>query len=124
MLMFILQYTLFPKYYNILDSSDFSISQNINNKNPDLSQPTTFDFQSECLVAIDRGILKKRHTQNYSSKFKKFNSWCNSMENDPYLASFNEIADFLAFLFDEGLQYRKIADECYQCCFHQLLIFQ
>jgi hypothetical protein len=46
------------------------------------------------------------------------------MEIDPYLASLNEIADFLAFLFDEGLQYRKIADECYQCCFHQLLIFQ
>jgi hypothetical protein len=75
------------------------------------------------LVAIERGIkskgfskkaqvgiLKKRHTQNYSSKFKKFNSWCNSMEIDPYLASLNEIADVLAFLFDEGLQYRTIAD--------------
>jgi hypothetical protein len=33
------------------------------------------------------------------------------MEIDPYFASLNEIADFLAFLFDEGLQYRKIADE-------------
>jgi hypothetical protein len=30
------------------------------------------------------------------------------MEIDPYLASFNEIADFLAFLFDEGLHYRKM----------------
>ena len=27
-----------------------------------------------------------------------------------YLASLNEIADFLAFIFDEGLQYRTIAD--------------
>ena len=32
------------------------------------------------------------------------------MEIDPYLASLNEIADVLAFLFDEGLQYRTIAD--------------
>ena len=32
------------------------------------------------------------------------------MEIDPYLASLNEIADFLAFLFHEGLQYRTIAD--------------
>jgi hypothetical protein len=89
------------------------------------------------LVAIDRGIkakgvlekahvgiLKKRNTQNYSGKFKKFNSWCNSMEIDPYLASLNEIADLLAFPFDEGLQYRIIADQCYQRCSHQLLIFQ
>jgi hypothetical protein len=64
------------------------------------------------LVAIDRGIkskgflekaqvgiLKKRHTQNYSGKFKKFNSWCNSIEIDPYLATLNEIADVLAFFF-------------------------
>ena len=106
------------------------------NQNTDLS-PTTSDVQSECLVVIDRGIkskgvlekahvgiLKKRHTQNYSSKFKKFNSWCNSIEIDPYLASLNEIAHLLAFLFDEGLQYRTIADQCYQFCFHQLLLFQ
>jgi hypothetical protein len=89
------------------------------------------------LVAIDRGIkakgvlekahvgiLKKRHTQNDSSKFKKFNSWCNSIEIDPYFASLNKIADLVSFLFDEGLQYRNIADQCYQFCSHQLLIFQ
>ena len=46
------------------------------------------------------------------------------MEIDPYLAALNEIVDFLAFLFDDGLQYRTIADQCYQFCFHQLLIFQ
>jgi len=55
-------------------------------------------------------VFKKRHTQNYSSKFKKFNSWCKSMEIDPYSASLKETADVLAFLFDEGLQYRTIAD--------------
>jgi hypothetical protein len=32
------------------------------------------------------------------------------MEIDPYSASLRETADFLAFLFDEGLQYRTIAD--------------
>jgi hypothetical protein len=46
------------------------------------------------------------------------------MEIDPYLASLNEIADFLAFLFHEGLQYRTIVDQCYQFCFRRLLLFQ
>jgi hypothetical protein len=34
------------------------------------------------------------------------------MEIDPYSASLKETADCLAFLFDEGLQYRTIADYC------------
>jgi hypothetical protein len=32
------------------------------------------------------------------------------MEIDPYSAFLKETADLLAFLFDEGLQYRTIAD--------------
>jgi hypothetical protein len=32
------------------------------------------------------------------------------MEIDSYSASLKETADCLAFLFDEGLQYRTIAD--------------
>jgi hypothetical protein len=32
------------------------------------------------------------------------------MEIDPYSASLKETVDRLAFLFDEGLQYRTIAD--------------
>jgi hypothetical protein len=32
------------------------------------------------------------------------------MEIDPYSASLKETTDFLAFLSDEGLQYRTIAE--------------
>jgi hypothetical protein len=46
------------------------------------------------------------------------------MEIDPYSASLKETADFLAFPFDEWLQYRTIAVQCYQFSFRQLIIFQ
>ncbi|CAC5397867.1 unnamed protein product [Mytilus coruscus] len=47
--------------------------------------------------------------KDFSSKFEKFNSWCGERQIDPYSANFNQVADFLAYLFLSGLQYRTIA---------------
>ncbi|CAC5390837.1 unnamed protein product [Mytilus coruscus] len=47
--------------------------------------------------------------KDYSGKFKKFCSWCNEREIDPYTATLTEVADFLTCLFTSGLQYRTIA---------------
>ncbi|CAC5402811.1 unnamed protein product [Mytilus coruscus] len=47
--------------------------------------------------------------KDYSSKFEKFNSWCGERQIDPYSANLNQVADFLAYLFHSGLQYRTIA---------------
>ena len=46
--------------------------------------------------------------KDYLSKFKKFSSWCDSREIDPYNATLL-IADFLTHLYTSGLQYRTIA---------------
>ncbi|CAC5386372.1 unnamed protein product [Mytilus coruscus] len=47
--------------------------------------------------------------KDYSSKFEKFNSWCGERQIDPYSENVNQVADFLAYLFHFGLQYRTIA---------------
>ena len=47
--------------------------------------------------------------KDYVSKFKKFSSWCDSREIDPYNATLTQIADFLTHLYTSGLQYRTIA---------------
>jgi hypothetical protein len=46
--------------------------------------------------------------KDYQSKFKKFDSWCSERKINPYLASLSDCADFLTFLFEEGLKYRTI----------------
>lgn len=52
---------------------------------------------------------RKGTQKDYTSKFRKFNSWCSTKQVDPYTASLNEVADFLTSLYTGGLQYRTIA---------------
>lgn len=47
--------------------------------------------------------------RDYSAKFEQYNSWCSGQQIDPYSANLNQIADFLAYLYQSGLQYRTIA---------------
>ena len=81
--------------------------------------------KSKCMASIDRSFetegfsgrarnllsasWRKGTQKDYSAKFDKFSSWCDSKQVDPYKATLNEVADFLAYLFESGLQYRTIA---------------
>ncbi|CAC5398485.1 unnamed protein product [Mytilus coruscus] len=93
-------------------------------ENSDLSsQPTS--FQADCMASIKerfttegfskgaRELLsaswRKGTKKDYCSKFKKFNTWCCTRKVDPHKISLSQIADFLSYLFDSGLQYRTIA---------------
>ena len=51
---------------------------------------------------------RKGTKKDYCCKFRKFNSWCVERHKDPYSASLTDCAEFLTFLFEEGLQYRTI----------------
>ena len=82
-------------------------------------------IQLDCLASLNRNFKEKgfskkarelltsswrKGTQkDYTSKFKKFCSWCRTRKIDSYSASLTEVADFLSDLFAEGLQYRTIA---------------
>jgi hypothetical protein len=75
---------------------------------------------------LNKRLLIKGHTQNYSSKFKKFNSWCKSMEIDPYSAYLKKTADFLAFFLMKGCNTEQLQTivQCYQFSCRRLIIFQ
>ncbi|XP_063406029.1 uncharacterized protein LOC134689987 [Mytilus trossulus] len=93
-------------------------------KNKHISSKSS-SIQSDCMVFIDKQFKEKGFSKetrkllraswrsgtqkDYSVKFRKFNSWCSRREIDPYSASLTEAAEFLTFLFSEGLQYRTIA---------------
>lgn len=48
--------------------------------------------------------------KDYTTKFRKFNSWCSKRKIDTYSASLRDCAEFPTYLYhDEGLQYRTIA---------------
>ncbi|CAC5396327.1 unnamed protein product [Mytilus coruscus] len=47
--------------------------------------------------------------KDYKCKFRQFSSWCDQRKIDPYVATLEECANFLASLFDKGLKYRTIA---------------
>ena len=82
-------------------------------------------IQLDCLASLNRNFKEKgfskkarelltaswrKGTQkDYTSKFKKFCSWCRTRKIDSYSASLTEVADFLSDLFAEGLQYRTVA---------------
>ena len=82
-------------------------------------------IQSSCLASIDRSFQEKGFScesrkllsaswrqgtqKDLSGKFNKFSSWCSSREINPYSTSLTQVADFLTYLFDKGLQYRTIA---------------
>lgn len=75
--------------------------------------PLHRNFKAEGFSEQARNLLSaswRKGTQNdYSKKFDKFNSWCNERQIDPYRATLNQIADFLAYLFESGLQYSTIS---------------
>lgn len=70
-------------------------------------------FQTEGFSERARKLLtaswRKGTQKDYVAKFEKYNSWCNTKQIDPYSATLNQVADFLSYLFDQGLQYRTIA---------------
>jgi integrase len=47
--------------------------------------------------------------KDYSCKFRKFSSWCNSKQIDPFNASLTDCANFLSYLYDNGLKYKTIS---------------
>ncbi|CAC5397016.1 unnamed protein product [Mytilus coruscus] len=55
---------------------------------------------------------RKGTQKDYSAKFKKYFSWCSTREINPHYATLNQVADCLAHLFENGLQYRTIAGSC------------
>ena len=95
-------------------------STNVSNLSP---KPRS--VSSNCMDAVNRLFRKKGFSKksrnlltaswrngtqkDYSSKFKKFSSWCSRREIDTYTASLAQCADFLTSLFHDGLQYRTIA---------------
>ncbi|CAC5371868.1 unnamed protein product [Mytilus coruscus] len=82
-------------------------------------------IQSDCLASINRSFQaegfskearnllsaswRKGTQKDYSAKFKKYCSWCSTREINLHNATLNQVADFLAYLFESGLQYRTIA---------------
>ena len=82
-------------------------------------------IQLDCLASLNRNFKEKGFSKkarelltaswrngtqkDYTSKFKKFCSWCRTRKIDSYSASLTEVADFLSDLFAEVLQYRTIA---------------
>ena len=70
-------------------------------------------FETEGFSKSARNLLtaswRKGTQKDYTSKFAKYNSWCSEKQIDPYSASLSQVADFLTFLFESGLQYRTIA---------------
>ncbi|XP_063427248.1 uncharacterized protein LOC134710781 [Mytilus trossulus] len=83
------------------------------------------DIQPDCMANIDKQFKAKGFSENtrkllsaswrsgthkdYKCKFRQFSSWCNQWKIDPYVATLEECANFLASLFDKGLKYRTIA---------------
>ena len=120
--------TLVPRAATIIDSSPHQDTSNsgivMSTENSDLSSQST-SFQADCMASINerfttegfskgvRELLsaswRKGTQKDYCSKFRRFNSWCSTRKIDPYKISLSQIADFLSYLFDSGLQYRTIA---------------
>ena len=87
--------------------------------------PESRSIQSESMAPFDRHSRTKGFSEkvrklitaswragtrkDYVCKFKQFNSWCSKRQIDPYSASIVQCAEFLADLFNKGLQYRTIA---------------
>ena len=121
------QETLVSRHSGVTDSASNQTSKSggfvESTENPDLS-PKSSNVESDCLASLDRNFQtegfsksarnlltaswRKDTQRDYSKKFDKFNSWCTEKQINPYSATLNQVADFLAFLFESGLQYRTI----------------
>ena len=56
-------------------------------------------------------ILKSWRTKtnrSYDSLFGRWNRWCGERGSDPFSGPVSEVANFLAFLFQEGYQYNSV----------------
>ena len=122
------QETLVSRHSGVTDSASNQTSKSggfvESTENPDLS-PKSSNVESDCLASLDRNFQtegfsksarnlltaswRKGTQRDYSKKFDKFNSWCTEKQINPYSATLNQVADFLAFLFESGLQYRTIS---------------
>ncbi|CAC5411063.1 unnamed protein product [Mytilus coruscus] len=75
--------------------------------------PLDRNFKAEGFSESARNLLnaswRKGTRKDYITKFEKYNSWCGEKQIDPYTATLNQVADFLAYLFELGLQYRTIS---------------
>ncbi|CAC5371519.1 unnamed protein product [Mytilus coruscus] len=75
--------------------------------------PLNRNFKAGGFSESARNLLnaswRKGTQQDYIAKFEKYSSWCTGKQIDPYSATLSQIADFLASLFESGLQYRTIS---------------
>ena len=51
---------------------------------------------------------RKGTKRDYNCKFRQFGSWCDSQKVDPLSPSLVDCAHFVTFLFEKGLNYKKI----------------
>ena len=83
------------------------------NAESDSMAPLNRNFKAEGFSESVTNLLgaswRKGTRQDYIAKFQKFSSWCSEKQIDPYSATLKQISDFLASLFDSGLQYRTIS---------------
>ena len=106
-------------------SKTTSTSKSVTSTKKQSKSPESRGLQLDCVASLNRSFKEKgfskqarqlltaswrKGTQkDYTSKFKKFCSWCRTRKIDPYSASLTQVADFLSDLFADGLQYRTIA---------------
>ncbi|CAC5406863.1 unnamed protein product [Mytilus coruscus] len=125
---FVAQETLVPGITSTIDrlhsQSPDTIRPSLSTKVPSFSSVPR-GIQSDCLASFDRSFQaegfskearnllsaswRKETQKDYSAKFKKNCSWCSTREINPHNATLNQVADYLAHLFENGLQYRTIA---------------
>ncbi|CAC5386376.1 unnamed protein product [Mytilus coruscus] len=125
-----------PVAKETLVHQDFAVTDSLSNKTTSNGQfvvsgqnenfsSKSRNIKSDSMASFDRHFKTEGFSQSartllsaswrdgtkkdYSSKFEKFNSWCGERQIDPYSANLNQVADFLAYLFHSGLQYRTIA---------------
>jgi len=55
------------------------------------------------------GSRRESSLSHYESSWGKFSSWCSGRKTDPFRSSLNYVLEFLAHLFEEGLEYNTIA---------------
>lgn len=102
---------------NLGESTESTQNENLPPKSPNVKfdsvAPLNRNFEAEGFSESTRKLLtaswRKGTQKDYVKKFEKYNSWCGEREINPYSATLDQIADFLTFLFESGLQYRTIS---------------
>ncbi|CAC5402218.1 unnamed protein product [Mytilus coruscus] len=97
---FVAQETLVPGITSTIDR--------LPSQSPDTIRPS-LSTEVPSLSSGPGASWRKGTQKDYSAKFKKYCSWCSTREINPHNATLNQVADFLVYLFESGLQYRTIA---------------